>query len=631
VFIARVLKNVVLLGESDGVDDDEDLYWNQTVPDEQKTSIGVTDTVTAPEGIVENFAEKLADSLDKFMADDPDEAPPKTVPSTAPQDGSPPEFPPEISVAPGEGKTRIYLSDDPEAPWTCFPTIFAGKSMSRFLKPHPDGKLYLSEFCKLLMRHVDSRFRQVPEAIFFFMKLLQEKRVFSQVSIACRKGEGKGPQNADQVLNGNWQKWCEEDKCYRFLKDVRFSPPYWAKFKSEVYAMVEQLGSPQWFFTISCAESHWMEILGGISGHTVAEVEAMTHQEKCDIVVKYPAELARIFQHRINLVLKHLVPANKQGFLGEVLNRVVRYEFQKRGSPHIHSLIWLTPPPKESPDTTEEVDHALTYKDVKLDWAKLDCEEAKKFFPEWAVEFSEVNDNQKMLPEAFGKWIDKFISCSTDCRCEPDSERCFKNQKKQEPKGKINHGCEIPVNYQYHRHSSTYCQREKGGTKYCKFGFPKPPMPESRLFLPLEYYYPTLAKCEEEIAVLLKMAPEERPEDCNLEELQERLKPLKDSLEKRKKTALAVSNAIKKWLNEFDRQKPEEKDIVISKFSGDVKESFRCWLDYVIDATGLSDHFKGMTSDEKTELYCDSISVDVEEPTVFIKRKLDAVVFLSLF
>jgi len=356
----------------------------------------------------------------------------------------------------------------------------------------------------------------------------------------------------------------------------------------------------------------------------------MTHQQKCDIVVKYPTELARIFQHRMNLVLQHLIPANKQGFLGEVLNRVVRYEFQKRGSPHIHSVIWLTPPPKESSDGTENLDHSKTYKDVRLDWDQRDQEEASKFFLDWAVEFKDKND-EKEKPEKFGEWIDQFISCSTDCHCEPDSERCFKNQKKQEPKGKISNGCEIPVNYQYHRHSSTYCQREKGGTKYCKFGFPKPPLPKSRLFLPLEFYYPTLAKCEEEIAALLKMTPEERPEDCNLDELQERLKPLKDSLEKRKKTAQTVANSIRKWLNEFDREKPEEKDIIISKFSGDVEESFNSWLDYVIDTTGLSDHFKGMTSDEKTELYCDSICVEVEEPTVFIKRKLDAVVIFYNF
>jgi len=596
-------KLLFIIGESDGDgDDDDDPYWNQTVPDQEKTTIGVTDTVTAPEQIVENYSELLVDSL----TEEP-----------------PPEFPNELSVAPGEGKKRTYINKDPEAPWTCFPTIFAGQSMAKFIKSqtNPSGKLYLSEFCKVLMRHVDSRFRDVPEAIFFFMKMLQEQRVFSKVNIACRKGERNGPQTADQAIN--WQKLCEDDKCYRFLKDVRFSPPYWAKFKSEVYAMVEQLGSPQWFLTISCAESHWFEVLAGVSGHSVAEVEKMNYQEKCDIVVRYPTELARIFQHRVNLFMQQMLPANKQGFLGEILNRVVRYEFQKRGSPHIHSLIWLTPPKSDTIGTTENADHYRTYKDVQIDWAKLDNEEGEKFFPEWAKQFH-LEQNGKIAAEVFGTWIDRYVTCSTDCRCEPDSVRCFKNQQQQEPKGKIKWGCEIPINYQYHRHSP-YCRREKAGSKYCRFGFPKPPMPETHLFLPLEYDYPTLAKFEEEISGLLKMSPDERPEDCNLEEMEASLKPLKEALQKRKKTAGTVASALSKWLNEFDHEKPEEKDITTAKYSGEARESFLSWLAFVIECTGLSDYFSSLNDQQKIQLYYDSIRVELEEPTIFIKRKLDAV------
>ena len=41
---------------------------------------------------------------------------------------------------------------------------------------------------------------------------------------------------------------------YKFLENVRGSPPYWEKRKKEAFAMIRQLGPPHLFLTLSASE-----------------------------------------------------------------------------------------------------------------------------------------------------------------------------------------------------------------------------------------------------------------------------------------------------------------------------------------------------------------------------------------
>lgn len=56
------------------------------------------------------------------------------------------------------------------------------------------------------------------------------------------------------------------DQAYKFLKNVRGSPPYWQKVFYDVLAMVRQLGCPMWFVSMSAADLHWPELLTLING-----------------------------------------------------------------------------------------------------------------------------------------------------------------------------------------------------------------------------------------------------------------------------------------------------------------------------------------------------------------------------
>ena len=45
------------------------------------------------------------------------------------------------------------------------------------------------------------------------------------------------------------------------MNSIKGTPAYWKKFKSEVIAMVKQLGVPTFFLTLSSADLRWNELV----------------------------------------------------------------------------------------------------------------------------------------------------------------------------------------------------------------------------------------------------------------------------------------------------------------------------------------------------------------------------------
>ena len=72
----------------------------------------------------------------------------------------------------------------------------------------------------------------------------------------------------------------------------------------EVIAMVQQLGIPTWFFTLSCADLPWNElfhILSRIKGENITdeEIDNLSYNEKCSLLNLNPVIVAKHFQHKV--------------------------------------------------------------------------------------------------------------------------------------------------------------------------------------------------------------------------------------------------------------------------------------------------------------------------------------------
>ena len=148
-----------------------------------------------------------------------------------------------------------------------------------------------------------------------------------------------------------------KDQAYLFLRGIPGSPPYWQKFMYEVIAMIQQLGIPTWFLTLSCADLRWPElfhILSHVRGENITdeEIDDLSYNEKCSLLNLNPVIVAKHFQHRVETFFKDILLSNTKP-IGKIVYYALRIEFQMRGSPHLHSLMWTSDCP-ELKDGREE-------------------------------------------------------------------------------------------------------------------------------------------------------------------------------------------------------------------------------------------------------------------------------------
>ena len=162
------------------------------------------------------------------------------------------------------------------------------------------------------------------------------------------------------MLSGNFQEtvksFIARDEGYNFMNTIKGTPAYWKRFLFEVLGMVKQLGLPTFFMTLSCADLRWNELVSIIiklSGKSIsdADIESLSYFECCEILNMNPVLLAKHFQYRVEVFFKEIIV---NGPLGKVNYYAIRVEFQLRGSPHIHSFIWVINAPKLSKETKHE-------------------------------------------------------------------------------------------------------------------------------------------------------------------------------------------------------------------------------------------------------------------------------------
>lgn len=80
----------------------------------------------------------------------------------------------------------------------------------------------------------------------------------------------------------------------------------------------------------------------------------MTYQEKSKWLSSNPLTAARHFHYRLNAFFQNVLKSSANP-LGKVVDYAIRIEFQARGSPHAHTLIWVEGAPKHGIDPEQEI------------------------------------------------------------------------------------------------------------------------------------------------------------------------------------------------------------------------------------------------------------------------------------
>lgn len=110
--------------------------------------------------------------------------------------------------------------------------------------------------------------------------------------------------------------------------------------------MIRQLGPASLFCSFSAAETQWihrLRILVKIidnKEYTDSQLENLNWEEKCRLIQSDPVTCARHFDYQVSQFLQKFL-MGKEAPLGKIADWFYRVEYQQRGSPHIHMLIWL--------------------------------------------------------------------------------------------------------------------------------------------------------------------------------------------------------------------------------------------------------------------------------------------------
>ncbi|KAE9521762.1 hypothetical protein AGLY_017839 [Aphis glycines] len=324
-----------------------------------------------------------------------------------------------VSFAPGEGMKPLSILIDDHAEEKAIPDLFGGHPRTN-KSPFKNYSKVRSE-----LLNVDRRFASDSSNMFFKCKVLVQKLIASNVQIVLRKNK-KGNTNANDVANpAVLNKIIDNDQKYRMLHNVQKTPSYLAAMRKNVFAMVRQEGQPTLFLTFSPSESTWTDLLKILYklrySKTLSDDTVLTYARKSDLIRQDPVVCATYFDHRFRALFKLIKSKNVIFKEHSVKHFFYRVEYQHRGSPHVHMLLWL--------------DNAPVFDPAK--------------------------------PETFGACvtlINKYITCMVD-NGSPAHEYLHKNTHS-------------------HTHTCYRTDKEKQ-MKKCRFNIPYPPMNEICILTPL--------------------------------------------------------------------------------------------------------------------------------------------------
>lgn len=285
------------------------------------------------------------------------------------------------------------------------------------------------EYFKFLMAYPDRRFASDPRFRFFAMNTVMRRQALMTSGIFIRRSN-LSTSNIEEVRQRMMTDPNFSKRIMVYSNHLRSTKPYWGARCSELLTMVEQLGCPSVFFTLSAADYHWCDLFRLLSPDS--DPETISDGDRRRLMHENPLIVSWFFQHRCYVFLECIL----KPVLG-VEDFWFRFEWQHRGSPHLHGVLWLKDCPLPDVETlTEE------HKVAIVDYFKNMCVAINPISP----------DN---LPESH------------------PSRKTFTDIPERERLEDLGH---LINRFQRHTQCGRHCLRESGRDRRlkCRFDFPKP-------------------------------------------------------------------------------------------------------------------------------------------------------------
>ncbi|KAI3934810.1 hypothetical protein MKW98_026218 [Papaver atlanticum] len=218
-----------------------------------------------------------------------------------------------------------------------FPALFpSGKADLREprIRKVP-ARLYLY----YLMSYYDQRFARDSRFRYFAWNSLTRWWALALGTVYInrnpRDGELTIEKIREMVSSGDSSLACHVAYCAQQMRGCRV---YWYSRLKELISMVNQLGPPTIFFTLSAADLQWPELYKLLD--TENRLESLDpnrrRRERAKLLNENPLVVSWFLQKRVDLFLKLFL---KKEF--KVVDHWYRFEWQSRGSGHVHGFLWL--------------------------------------------------------------------------------------------------------------------------------------------------------------------------------------------------------------------------------------------------------------------------------------------------
>ena len=193
----------------------------------------------------------------------------------------------------------------------------------------------------------DTRFQRT-DYLFYALSMYEFHRITQNINVC-----GKKIKHNNEIV----------EDVHLYVKKMRGSMAYWNSAMNELIAQIRCLGPPHYFITFSCNDLHWEDMICAMliaDGDADRDPKTVGTYNAQKLVEKYPVIVSRHFMIRVNAMMA-LLKSDDTILGGKLVDHWWRIEFQNRGSPHVHMLVWIEGTPNfDTPEGIARIDEVMT-------------------------------------------------------------------------------------------------------------------------------------------------------------------------------------------------------------------------------------------------------------------------------
>jgi hypothetical protein len=216
-----------------------------------------------------------------------------------------------------------------------------------------DQRITCAAYGKSRIMSNDSRYQNI-DYMFYLLAKIEAEKISNSINICSSR-----LRTSDNARINN---------LHIYMKNLRGYSSYWNSIKADLMAFLRNLGEPTWFITLSARDLEWPDMINALLlaknnnnskraiKRLINQVSDLNFQERSKLLHDYPVVASRQFNKRFKALMKFL-SKNDKILGGKIKDYWYRVEFQKRGSPHIHMLVWIENAPSfNTPEGIQFID-----------------------------------------------------------------------------------------------------------------------------------------------------------------------------------------------------------------------------------------------------------------------------------